>query len=43
MQISLIDNLLDGDDNSIKLKINTKININIDKIYLDNQYNLENL
>ena len=38
----LIDNLLDGNDNSNKLKINTKININIDKIYLDNQYNLSN-
>ncbi len=38
----LIDNLLDGDDNSNKLKINTKININIDKIYLDNKYNLSN-
>ena len=38
----LIYNLLDGNDNSNKLKINTKININIDKIYLDNQYNLSN-
>ena len=38
----LIDNLLDVDDNFRKLKINTKININIDKIYLDNQHNLSN-
>ena len=38
----LIDNLLFSDKNSNFININNRININIDKIYLDNEYDLSN-
>ncbi len=37
---NLINDLLDGKDNPRKFKIDTKISIKLDKIYLDNEYNL---
>ncbi len=37
-----IDDLLSDDDNSSIFNINTQINIDIDKIYLDNEYHLLN-
>ena len=37
-----IDDLLSDDDNSSIFNINTKINIDIDKIHLDNEYHLLN-
>ena len=38
----LINNLLFSDKNSNFININNRININIDKIYLDNEYDLSN-
>ena len=38
----LIDSLLTEDKNTNFLNIDSKINININKIYLDNEYNLQN-
>ena len=39
---TLIDDLLFNDKNSVFFNLNNKVNVNIDKILLDNEYNLSN-